>query len=427
MEHKCRQHVCSAAIPKGFTVLRTTAQLLRHSAYAVAVAVLATGVASVPALAATPPGTATLTANDAGAFDGLGQSTAISSNGNVAVAGSPGHGTNGATYVFTRNGQGFSQTAELTPPSTDSGDQAGTSVAISGDGQTVVSGASTANNLAGAAFVYSDQSGTFTQIAELTVKGSFEAGVSVAISADASTIVMTAPFAGSNEAGEAFVFTKSGGTYKQAQTLAVPGTGLALLGFDAAVSSDGSTIVLGAPLIDNQAGAAEVFTKSGTSWTRTAQLVGANTAAGDNFGFTVAVSGNGAIVAVGSPSSNGNDGSAYVFTRCCGTFKQTSQLLPPAGSTGGEAGQSIGISADGSVVAFGAGHLNQDAGAVFVATRTNGVFAVTATDTAPNPVPDDDLGFTNVSTAVAGNGSAIISGARGRNGQTGAAFVFPVS
>jgi hypothetical protein len=44
-----------------------------------------------------------------------------------------------------------------------------------------------------------------------------------------------------------------------------------------------------------------------------------------------------------------------------------------------------------------------------------------------NPVSDDELGFTNVSTAVAGNGSAIISGARGFDGEVGAAFVFPVS
>lgn len=102
-------------------------------------------------------------------------------------------------------------------------------------------------------------------------------------------------------------------------------------------------------------------------------------------------------------------------------------VRPIAGTSGAAAGQSTGISSDGSVLAFGAGHLNQFAGAVVVATQTNGTFAVTATDTAPNPVPDDELGFPNVSTAVVGNGSAIISGAPGRNGQTGAAFVFLVS
>jgi len=79
--------------------------------------------------------------------------------------------------------------------------------------------------------------------------------------------------------------------------------------------------------------------------------------------------------------------SAYVFTKSRGTFKQASQVLPPAGTSDAEAGQSVGISSNGSVVAFGAGHLHQDAGAVFVATKTNGIFAVTATDTAANATP----------------------------------------
>jgi hypothetical protein len=294
--------------------------------------------------------------------------------------GSPGHGSAGAAYVFTNNGQGFSQSAELTPPSTDSGDELGTPVAISGDGRTVVAGGRPSNNGTGAAFVFSDRSGTWTQVAKLVAKHSFEQGISVTISADASTIVVTAPFS-NNDVGAAFVFTRSGRTYKQAQKLTVRTSGIALLGFDAAVSSDGSTIVLGAPIIHNQAGAADMFTKSGTTWTRTARLVGANTAASDNFGFTVAVSRSGTTMAVGSPSSNGGDGSAYVFNKSRGTFKQASQMLPPAGTSHAEAGQSVGISSDGSVVAFGAGHLHQDAGAIFVASKTNGIFAVTATDT----------------------------------------------
>lgn len=404
-----------------------TANPVRRGACAVAVVVLATGAASVPALAATT-GTATLTANDGNAFDGLGQSAAISRSGHVAVVGSPGRGGRGAAYVFTRHGQGFSQTAELTPPGTGSGHQLGTSVAISGDGQTVVSGDDLANNGTGAAFVFSERSGTWAQIAKLVGAGAKhgdEEGISVAISANASTIVVTAPFSRS-DVGAAYVFTRSGSTYKEAQKLTIKTSGIALLGFDAAVSSRGSTIMLGAPLINNQAGEADVFTKSGTTWTHTARLVGANTAAGDNFGFTVAVSGSGTTLAVGSPSSNGGDGSAYVFTKRDRTFRQASQVLPPAGTSDAEAGQSVGISSDGSVAAFGAGRLNQDAGAVFVATRAKGKFAVTATDTAPNPTRGDELGFTNVSTAVAGNGSAIISGARGRNGQIGAAFVFPV-
>ena len=56
-----------------------------------------------------------------------------------------------------------------------------------------------------------------------------------------------------------------------------------------------------------------------------------------------------------------------------------------------------------------------------------GAYAVTATDTALNPVSDEELALPNVSTAVSGDGSSTISGARGFDGQAGAAVVFAVS
>jgi hypothetical protein len=61
------------------------------------------------------------------------------------------------------------------------------------------------------------------------------------------------------------------------------------------------------------------------------------------------------------------------------------------------------------------------------AARTNGTWALTGTDTEANPVSDDDLGGGDQSVAVAGNGSAIVAGARAANGQTGQVEVFPVS
>ena len=165
-----------------------------------------------------------------------------------------------------------------------------------------------------------------------------------------------------------------------------------------------------------------MFTRSGSTWTQTAQLAGANTSTLDSFGLSVAVSGSGTTVAAGSPSSNGGDGSAYVFTESGGTFTQASQVLPPAGTSEASAGTSIGMSSDGSTVAFGAPTLNF-AGGVFAATETNGTWALTATDIPPNLAEDADLG--HGATAVAGDASAIISGAASDG--NGEAFVFPVS
>jgi hypothetical protein len=228
-----------------------------------------------------------------------------------------------------------------------------------------------------------------------------------------------------NDNGEAFGFTKSGSAYVQAQKLTEPASAsLALLGADTAISSNGSTIAFGEP----QDGVTDVFTKSAgaSTWTQTAQLHGGGT--------SVAVNSNGEIVAAGQSGINDLNGAAFVFTESGGTFTQASEVLPPKNKTDAafEAGTNIGMSASGSIIAFGAPTATVgsafESGEVFVATETKkGTWKLTATDAEPNPVSDDDLGGGDQSVAVAGNGSAIVAGARAANGQTGQAIIFPVS
>ena len=437
--------------------MRITTHLARRSAYAAALAILVTGVASVPALAASTTPT-TLAPNDGVGGDLFGESTATSTNGAVTVVGSPEHNSSGAVYVFTGAGAAATQTAELAPGSPQADEQFGQTVAISGDGQTLVAAApgaaGTSGSDQGAAYVFSDASGTWTQIATLSVPGTAELGTSLAISTDASTIVLGSPTS-NNDNGEAFVFTKSGGTYVQTQEL-TPSTSSTsstssatvlartvsaakkkpkpaptptpavpdFLGDNSAISSNGSTIAFGEPNV----GATVVFTRaSGAStWTQTAQLNGG--------GDSVAVSGNGEIVAAGQAGINNLNGALFVFKESGSTFTEASEVLPPANTTraADAAGSNVGMSADGSVIAFGAPTATPgsalEAGEVFVATETStGTWALTAADAEQNPVSDDDLGGGDQSVAVAGNGSAIVAGARAANGQTGQAVVFPVS
>jgi FG-GAP repeat len=434
--------------------LRTITHLMRRSAYAAALALLVTGVASVPALAAGTTPT-TLAPSDGAGGDLFGESTATSSNGAVTVVGSPEHNSAGAVYVFTGTGAAASQTAELTPSNPQADEQFGQTVAISGDGQTLVASAPGAAGASGsdqgAAYVFTDQAGTWTQIAELTAPGTSELGTSLAISSDASTIVLGSPTS-NNDNGEAFVFTKSGSTYVQTQELTESGPAAssakvltravsaakkpkpkptptptpappAFLGDNTAISSNGSTIAFGEPNV----GVTDVFTKAAgaSTWTQTAQLHGG--------GDSVAVSSNGTIVAAGQTGINNLNGAVFVFTESGGTFTEASEVLPPANTTNAAfaAGSNIGMSADGSTIAFGAPTATAgtafESGEVFVATETNGTWALTGTDAEPNPVSDDDLGGGDQSVAVVGNGSAIVAGARAANGQTGQALVFPVS
>ena len=270
--------------------MRTTTHLVRRGACAAALALLAVGAASAPALAAAASPT-TLAPSDGVGGDLFGESTATSATGAVTVVGAPEHHSSGAAYVFTRSGTTFSQSAELFPGNPLADEQFGQTVAISGNGQTLVAAAPGAAGPGvsdqGAAYVFSDASGSWTQIAELTALGASGLGTSLAISSDGSTIVAGAPLSNSDN-GEAFVFTKSGSTYVRAQKLTVPASqSLALLGTDTAISSNGSTIAFGEP----QNGVTDVFTQAAgaSTWKQTAQLHGG--------GDSVAVSSSRKIVA----------------------------------------------------------------------------------------------------------------------------------
>jgi FG-GAP repeat len=412
--------------------VRTTIHLVRRSVCTAALALLATGAASVPALAAgTSP--VTLAPKDGAAGDLFGESAATSSNGAITAIGSPEHNSAGAVYVFTRTGTKPAQTAELTPRNPQADEQFGQTVAISGNGRTLVAAAPGAAGPGvsdqGAAYVFTDQAGTWTQTAKLTVPGTMELGTSLAISANASTIVAGSPLSNSDN-GEAFVYTKTGSTYTRAQKLTAkkpkPGTTPppAFLGDNTAISATGSTIAFGEPNV----GVTDVFTKpaSASTWRQTAQLPGG--------GDSVAVSSTGTIVAAGQAGINNLNGAVFVFTKSGGTFTQASEVLPPKNKTKAAfaAGTNIGMSADGAIIAFGAPTATAGAafesGEIFVATETSaGTWTRTGTDAEPHPVSDDDLGGGDQSVAVTGNGSAIVAGARAANGQTGQAIVFTVS
>src|SRR5580700_1050539 len=154
--------------------LRTTTHLVRRSACAAALALLATGVASVPALAA-GASPVTLAPKDGAVGDLFGESAATSGNGAVTAVGSPEHNSAGAVYVFTRTGAKFSQTAELAPGNPQADEQFGQTVAISGNGRTLVAAAPGAAGAGvsdqGAVYVFTDRAGTWTQIAKLAVPG----------------------------------------------------------------------------------------------------------------------------------------------------------------------------------------------------------------------------------------------------------------
>ena len=99
-------------------------------------------------------------------------------------------------------------------------------------------------------------------------------------------------------------------------------------------------------------GSAYVFTRSGTTWTQQAKLTASDGAADDYFGYSVALSGDTALVGAywDDVGANYDQGSAYVFTRSGTTWTQQAKLTASDGAAGDHFGHSVALSGDTALV-----------------------------------------------------------------------------
>ena len=134
-------------------------------------------------------------------------------------------------------------------------------------------------------------------------------GFGVAVAISGSTVVAGAPGV-SKAAGRTYVFDQSGSAWKQSAELKGSDTaGSNDLGY--AVGISGDTVVAGAPGVAKDAGRSYLFARTGASWKQAAEVKGSNTAGGDYFGYSVAISGNAAIA--GADGHAKSAGRAYLF------------------------------------------------------------------------------------------------------------------
>jgi hypothetical protein len=226
-------------------------------------------------------------------------------------------------------------------------------------------------------------------------------GLSVALSSDGTTGLIGGP-GDDGGIGAAWVFTQSGGTWtQQGEKLVGTGeTGTGGLGFSVALSADGNTALLGGPVDDSFVGAVWAFTRSGGAWAQQGEkLVGTGTGA---FGGDVALSADGNSALIGGPGDNGGAGAAWAFARTNGTWAQQGEKLVAnctdscSGSNGtgeigvGTVGVGVTLSADATTALIGGPGDNGSVGAAWVFT-------------APAP------GAPTAVTAAPGNGRATVS------------------
>jgi hypothetical protein len=287
-----------------------------------------------------------------------GNASAISDDGNTIAVGAPHENSNakgingnqndhslysaGAVYVFTRRGETIAQQAYIKASTPGDGANFGSSVALSRDGNT------------------------------MAVAAYYEASAATGINGNQSDRSIS-------EAGAVYIFTRSGTTWSQQAYIKASNTGQAAVGdgfaegdqfgYSIALSSDGNTLAVGAIGEDsaamgingdqadnmaNQAGAAYVFTRSGTTWSQQAYVKSSMTRPNVLFGYSIGLSGSGDTLAVAEFDADRGKGAIYVLTRSGGTWSHQARIQADNAENGDSLGYSMAISDDGNTIAAGA-------------------------------------------------------------------------
>jgi hypothetical protein len=303
----------------------------------------------------------------------------------------------------------------------------GNAVALSADGNTALVGAPYDGNT-GAVWVFtrsgstwSPQSGKLLGAGE-NGEGAF--GASVALSADGNTALIGAPYDGI--AGAAWVFTRSGSAWtQQGEKLTAAGAvGEAQFGSSVTLSADGNTALVGGPY-DSKTGAAWAFARSGSSWAQQGEkLLGPGTGGEEaGFGTGVALSGDGNSALIGAPYSAGA-GAAWLFARAGGTFVAQGEKLAGAGESGeGGFGASVALSADAGTALIG-GPYDAKTGAAWVFARSGAGAAWTQQGEKLIGVGENGEGAFGSSTALSADGTFALVGAPDDNSQSGSSWAF---
>ena len=278
-----------------------------------------------------------------------GWSVAISADGlTILVGGYEGQDFNSSAtaWAFSRFAGTWLPNGILYEPGSMGDPNKGASVAVSADGSTAVVGDS---NVAGGAWVFTRSPTLWPrQGPKLTSAGTANGApaASVAISGDGNTVVVGG--SGSRPLpGFAEVYTRNGGTWSvgtQLQGLAAA----ANAGYSVAISNDGSSILVGGPA-DAGMGAVWVFKRINNVWPQQRnKLTASDETSGGFFGSAVALSSDGSVAVIGA-----NNGpwyrSHWVFTlNSAGAFVQTGQKLVASDSIGASRqGTSVATSQDG--------------------------------------------------------------------------------
>ena len=368
-------------------------------------------------------------APDPDALDGLG--SAVSISGDTALLGSPGDddkgsGSGSAYFQQLCLGQGFAVRVKQTMPGGTSDDIFGSAVATDGEWAMVSAPQDDDQGTdSGTAFIYRRSGTTWNMSQKLQGPGGLaydNFGNAAAMSGDIAVVGAYHHSGGTERAGAAYVFSRSGNVWINATKLTAADRQIQdNLGHSVAAIS--GMVMAGVPNDDDlgsSSGSVRVFTGAGASWTQTAKLTAFDGSSSDQFGTSVGLDATSTLV--GSPGDDdlgSSSGSAYIFSRSGSTFSILSKLLANDGNSSDQFGASVSL--DGEVALVGApgdDDRGSSSGSAYLFARTGMTWTFQQKLTAPDGNTDANFG---ANTSLKGT-TALVS-APGDHDR-GAAYIF---
>ncbi len=427
--------------------------------------------------------------------DWYGHSVDINQTGNVMVVGAPRESSqadnvngdesnnllseSGAAYVYKKINKNWVKDAYLKPLNPDENDMFGVAVSISTDGNTIAVGArgedsntdliqgddqDNSTESAGAAYIFKYVNNTWIQTAYIKASNSDAGdsfGWSLSLSGDGNRLAVGAQYEESsatginqdqgnepgslNSYGAVYVYQFLNNSWTQQAYIKASNTGYGdSFGQTVALSRDGNTLAVGAPFEDgdadsvNNSGAVYLYRYQNTSWNQQNYFRSGYEGANDYFGFSIALTEDGNIMAVGSyaedgngkistitnnpidPSLSYNSGAISVYRYESSSWNSIRYFKSSYPGEGDEFGRSVDFDDDGSVLVVGAPGESSNAVGIEgdqendLISKSGAVYVFQSLANTPYiyvkaPNTDNDDGFGRV-VAVSGDGYSFAVG-----------------
>lgn len=359
-----------------------------------------------------------------GDAQGFGNAVAVTADGKTIVAGLPWDNTNtGAIAIFKLQQDGFHQAGPKIVAQNTVGSQPGFgySVAVSAEGKRIAVGAPFENNNMGAVFIfdYNEQKAVWEQTSKIVsssvIGTTVKQGARVALSSDGSTLT----FSGTNDnngVGAVWAYLYNGTTWvERAKLIGSNPIGQARQGSGLAISADGNIIAFGASNDNQGQGCAYVFGLNNSTWTQmSSKLQCSDITDAANLGASITLSSDGNTLLVGAPDNNNYYGAVCRLMKSGSRYVQQGDSFKGTDSTTNaeEQGKSLALSGNKKTLLVGAPYDSEGVGAFYLFNQVDGsAFQQLGNKIKVDGVLPKSISSVGSTTAISANAETLVIGA----------------